>query len=43
VSIPLNLDRVTVDLAEEVTTRATVVMIVEDILVNGGEVVEEED
>jgi len=43
VSIPLNLDRVTVDLAEEVTTRATVVTIVEDILVNDGEVVEEED
>jgi len=42
VSIPLNLDRVTVDLAEEVTTRATVVMIVEDILVNDGEVVEED-
>jgi len=43
VSIPLNLDRVTVDLAVEVTTRATVVTIVEDILVNDGEVVEEED
>jgi len=39
VSILPNPDQVTIDLAEEGSTRVTVAMTVEDILVNDGEAV----